>query len=502
MPPKSQKSSGLKPRPPIVAVMGHVDHGKTSLLDYIRKANVVAKEAGGITQSVGAYEIEHQSSNTDQPKRITFIDTPGHEAFKEMRSRGATVADLAILVVAGDEGPKLQTIESIKILTETKTPFVVAITKTDKPGANIEKVKSELTAAGVLLEGFGGSVSYQTISAKSGDGVKELLDHLLLAAEVENLTYDPALPGEGFVLEARMSRQRGNEVSVIVKNGTLRFGNEIATATAHGKVKILENFLGKAAKSLEPSAPAIIVGFETLPQIGETFASGTAAATLRSAPTTEKKDARVLIAQSGKPVETLNVILKAADAGSLEALAQIVGALTLEKPVRIVTQSVGDVIDNDVKLAISTGSTVAAFATRIDKGAKTLAEANRITILSSDVIYHLVKAIEDFALSAKVLSAGTLEVLAVFNSLRFDKQVVGGKVTEGSFRNKAPFEIERVSSDAEGGKPQRTIVGHGRVLNLQAQKKDASTVGVGTECGLMVNADIAVAVGDKLVIRV
>ncbi len=470
------------PRPPIVAVVGHVDHGKTSLLDYIRKTNVVAREAGGITQAVGAYEIEHSG------KKITFIDTPGHEAFTAMRSRGATIADLAILVVAGDESVKPQTEESIRILNEAKTPFVVAITKTDKPGADVDKVKNDLTSAGVLLEGYGGHVSFESISAKTGAGVPELLDLVLLAAEMEQLTYDPEAPAEGFVLESRMDRRRGNEASVIVKNGVLRFGDEIRTPTAHGKVKILEDFLGKAAKSLEPSAPAVIVGFESLPQVGEKFAAGAGAASLAAG---AASDAAKQPAPE-RPDNCLNIILKAKDGGSLEALSQIIRSMTFAgRPPHIVAESVGDVVDNDVKLAISTGSVIASFAGRVDKAAKTLAEANAVNVLSADVIYHLVKAVEDFAAAGHVNAEGILEILAVFNVAKLDKQVVGGKVTEGMFKMRAAFELERNGA----------VVGRGRVVNLQAQKQDVSQVAEGSECGMLVNASIAIEKGDKLVVK-
>jgi len=285
-----QNTEAKSRRSPIVVVMGHVDHGKTSLLDYIRKTNVVSREAGGITQSIGAYEIIHYPggsesqnnadktrTNAERGKRITFIDTPGHEAFSKMRSRGARVADLAILVVAADEGVKPQTTESIKTLLETKTTFVVAITKIDKPNADIDKVKNELTSAGVLLEGYGGSVSCEPISAKSGDHVNELLDLLLLASEMEDLSYDPAAPAEGIVLESKMDKRRGLEATVIVKNGTLRQGEPIATQSGKGKIKILEDFAGKAQKELVPSAPALVIGFSELPQAGERFVTGEAA---------------------------------------------------------------------------------------------------------------------------------------------------------------------------------------------------------------------------------
>ncbi len=484
----ADEKNNLKPRPPIVAVMGHVDHGKTTLLDYIRKANVAAREAGGITQSIGAYEITHNG------KKMTFIDTPGHEAFISMRTRGASAADLAILVVAADEGVKPQTQESIKILNETKTPFVVAITKIDKTGADIEKVKNELTSAGVLLEGYGGSVSYQPVSAKSGDHLPELLDLLLLAAELENLAYDPSAPAEGYVLEAGMDRRRGAQAGVIITNGILRQGEPIATRNGKGKIKIMEDFTGKPAKTLEPCAPALILGWEELPQVGDKFVTGDKAnvdMTKRAENLPAKRGPAPLPALAEEK-ETLNIILKAADAGSLEALSQIVQAMEMEKPLKLVSSSVGDVNDGDVNLAIGTKSIIFAFKSRIDKGAKTLAESNRVRIITSEIIYELIKSIEEFLKGqAESGSTGELEVLAVFNQQKLDKQVVGGKVVKGAFRNKAQFDIERAGA----------VVGTGRVQNLQAQKKDAHQVSEGNEAGVMASSSQAIQAGDKLIIR-
>ena len=257
-----------KQRPPIVVVMGHVDHGKTTLLDYIRKTSVAAREAGGITQAVGAYEIERDG------RKITFIDTPGHEAFSAMRSRGAQAADLAILVVAADEGVKPQTKEAIKILEDAKTPFIVAINKIDKTAGNIEKAKNDLMGVNVFLEGYGGQTSYQGISAKTGEGVEGLLDLVLLVADVEDLSYDPSAPATGYIVEASRDPRRGIAVSVIIRNGTLHRGDKVRTPSAMGKVKILEDFSGKTAESLEPSAPAVVIGFEDLPLIGEEFFAG------------------------------------------------------------------------------------------------------------------------------------------------------------------------------------------------------------------------------------
>jgi translation initiation factor IF-2 len=506
--------------------MGHVDHGKTTLLDYIRKTNIASREAGGITQSIGAYEIVHVAhepqTNADKTqndadgtqhgsesgprksasspresaptegRRMTFIDTPGHEAFSKMRSRGATVADLAILVVAADDGVKPQTAESIKILLETKTPFVVAITKTDKNTADIERVKSDLAAAGVLLEGYGGSVSFQPVSAKTGEHVDDLLDLLLLATDLENLTYDPQAPASGFVIETKMDRRRGLEATVIVTNGTLKHATPICTKTAQGNIRILENFLGEPRKELVPSSPALVIGFERLPQVGEQFSAGTISelfeATAKGNSTRTVTSANV--APDARP-NCLRVIVKASDSGSLEALYEIVKAMAIEKPIQIVGDAVGEVNDNDVKLAISTKAVIIAFRSKTDKTAKMLAEANKIEIISSDIIYDLTRAIEEHVTHKLTpTSQGELEVLALFNAPKQEKQLVGGKVTHGTIRVKAPFILKR-----EGMAPVK-----GRIMSIKQQKKEMSEVGEGNECGIVVSAGAMIAVGDKIIV--
>lgn len=498
-------------RPPVVVVMGHVDHGKTTLLDYIRKTTVASREAGGITQSIGAYEIIHaphesqknaeksprestssqRKSALPEGKKITFIDTPGHEAFAKMRSRGANVADLAILVVAADEGLKPQTKESIKILEETKTTFVVAITKMDKNNADVERVKNELMTNDVLLEGYGGQISYQPVSAKTGEGVNELLDLILLAAEMENLTYDKNATAMGYVLEAKIDKQRGLEATVIVKNGVLKTGEFISTETAKGRIKIMENFAGKAAKELSPSSPALIIGFETLPQVGEEF-SAIGKSELLAVSSSNLPEIRPSILPATKDDSpALRLIIKASDSGSLEVLSEIIKAIALQKPIKIIAESVGDVGDNDVKMAISSKSVIIAFRSKTEKGPKLLAEANKIKIISSEIIYELLKAIDEFLLQLeKPAPVGALKILVVFNQANTQKQLIGGKVEYGVFKNKAQFDIER-----EGA-----VIGTGRVTNLQQQKKDATEVTEGKEAGLLVSSETMFKVGDLLAI--
>ena len=486
-----QKITEKKQRPPIVVVMGHVDHGKTTLLDRIRKANVAAREAGGITQAVGAYEIVRNG------RKITFIDTPGHEAFSAMRSRGAQVADVAILVIAAEEGVKPQTEEAIKILEDTKTPFVVAINKIDKTGGNIDKVRNDLMGKNVFLEGYGGQVSYQGISAKTGDGVDALLDLVLLTADMEDLSYDPAAMATGYVLEARRDPRRGLETSVIVKNGTLHHGDLIQTKSANGKVKILEDFLGQAADSLEPSAPAIIIGFETLPSVGEEFSVGM---TIDRHSSTAKTVQKVWKAGGGKANgKELNLILKASDEGSLEALASVLAAIGEkdEKGIAVVDQSVGDITDGDVRNALATNAAIIGFKDRVEKGSQNLAEAQRVTIITSKIVYELADAVSEFLAGKRGPQAiGKLEILALFNQEKLEKQLVGGRVTEGVVRGKASFELLRKS---ESGTEE--VIGSGKVLGLREKKSEITQAETGKEIGVLANVSAAIAVGDVLVIK-
>lgn len=479
-----------KARPPIVVIMGHVDHGKTTLLDQIRKSNVAAREAGGITQATAAYEIVHGD------RKITFIDTPGHEAFTAMRSRGARAADIAVLVVAADEGVKPQTKEAIQIIDEAKTPFVIAINKVDKTNGVVDKVRNDLMAAGVLLEGYGGQVSYHPISAKTGEGVNDLLDLVLLAADVEELTYAPTAPASGFVLEAKRDPKRGIEATVIVKNGTLRRGEAIHTATASGKVKILEDFTGKAATELSPSAPAVIIGFEKMPKVGEEFSVGEfkgVAAAAGARPT----GAQGQLAKS-KP-NTFNLILKAGDAGSLEALSVVLRGVKEKdsgsKELNIIEEGVGDITDGDVRHAIATQSTIIGFKNRTEKGARVLADAQTVPVITSEIVYDLADAVEAYLSGAGGPgAAGELEVLAVFNQEKPQKQLVGGRVTAGTFRPKTSFDVVR-------GVSRAAQVGHGRTLEMREHKNEIFQAEKGKEIGVLVDSQMLIQVGDKLVIK-
>lgn len=472
----------MNKRPPIVVIMGSVDHGKTTLLDYIRKANIAAKEAGGITQSVGAYEIAHNG------QKITFIDTPGHEAFSKMKARGAKIADVAILVVASDDSVQPQTKEAVKIIQESGTPMIVAINKIDKV-PETERVKNDLMQSGILLEGYGGNITNQAISAKTGEGVNELLDLILLTADMENLEYDPVAPAKGLILESKLDRRRGIMATLIVKDGTLKMGDEISAGTHTGKVRMLENFLGEKAESLTPSAPAIVVGFETLPQAGTEFYVGT-----HQAITTARATAAPKAAQTKRQAEgNIQLVLKADVSGSLEALSEVIKNLPhkLDQRIEIISEGVGDITDGDVKLALSTKAIIVGFRTRTVPAAATMARAQGIKIVESEVIYDLTKAIEETLTSlARKAAKGKLEILAVF-SKKGNKQVIGGKVTEGQIVNNSALEVDR--GDA--------LLGTGKIINLQQGKKDVKTVEAGLECGLIFDCQQEIKVGDILISR-
>ena len=470
-------------RPPIVAVVGHVDHGKTTLLDHIRTARVAHSEAGGITQSVGAYEIVHGD------KKMTFIDTPGHEAFMGMRERGAGMADIAILVVSAEDGVQEQTKEAIRIVTDAKVPYVVAVTKIDRE-PKTDKAKNELMQAGVLLEGYGGDVSWCGVSGVTGEGVSDLLDLLLLVADTLEATYDPDAPVAGYVLEAKKDAKRGVTVHAIMTDGTLTAGMDIAAGAAGARVRSLEDAVGKRVESCTASAPVTIIGFKDLPVVGARFAAGTPESVAAARPV------KVKIAHT-EGVTAINVIVKADSQGALEAVAASVRAIPVPAGavIRIVSEGVGDITDGDVQWFMASEAErgmVVGFNVGATKPAETVAKAHRIKVVSSKIIYDLVKGVED-AIKAvtKAAATGELEILALFGKKGPKEHIVGGKVISGEMKNGADIEIEREGSAA----------GTGKIASLQSGKKPMEEVAAGSECGMLVESDIDIKVGDRIIIR-
>lgn len=478
-------------RPPIVAVMGHIDHGKSSLLDYIRKTNVTAGEAGGITQHVSAYEAEHEHEGT--MRRITFLDTPGHEAFRALRARGAAAADIAILVVAADEGVKPQTMEALSAITDAGIPYVVAFTKMDKNGADVERAKSSLLENGIYLEGLGGDIPYAAVSSKTGDGVPELLDLVLLAADLAGLSADASLPASGFVLESTQDPRQGLTATLVIKNGTLETGSFVVAGSAHAPVRFIENFAGKRAKDAGPSSPARVSGFNELPVAGMPFvvvknrkeAEAKAAESAKaSAPAMEAAEAGITL---------LPLVLKADVTGSIDGIRHELAKITHERAaIRILSAGVGAVTEGDVKSALAAGGIVIAFSTPTESSARDLAERSGISIESFTIIYELAERVKELLITRapkvnvdEVL--GEARILKVFSETS-SKKVVGASHMSGTLTVGGLVKIMRKGEEA----------GRGKIVNLQQARSDVSQVRVEGDFGMQVEAKAEIMGGDVI----
>lgn len=470
-------------RPPIVVILGHVDHGKSSILESIKDLKITEKEAGGITQHIGAYEIEHEG------KKITFIDTPGHEAFSAMRSRGAKIADIAILVVAADEGVKEQTKEAISHIKDYNLPFIVAANKIDKPTADPEKVKRELSKVGVLVEEMGGDVPFVKVSAKTKKGITDLLELILLMAEMINL--ETSLEGkvEGEIIEAFLDSKKGPLATLIPKKGILKIGDIIGTPSAFGKVRSLENFQGEKIEKALPSCPVLVLGFENVPLIGERFEVFETLEEAKNNIKIEERKEEIIERKEGKPI---NLILKGDVLGSLEAIEFSLKEIPQEKAFfKILKSEVGEVKENDVILAQETKSFIFAFRVKIPKRVKELAIEKKVKIIEFNIIYELIeKAREIIEKTERVFKEeeiGKLKVLAVFREEE-EREIIGGKVIEGEIKKGSNFKVLREEEE----------IGRGIILNLQRNKKDVEKVEKGQECGLLIKGK-GIKIGDVLV---
>ena len=492
---KKDKTKDATSRPPIIVVMGHIDHGKSTLLDYIRKTNIVDKEAGGITQHISAYEVVHTNKNGKESS-VTFLDTPGHEAFQAIRSRGASVADIAILVVSAEDGVKPQTIEAYKAIQKDELPFVVAINKIDKAGADIEKTKQSLAENDIFLEGYGGHISWVPISSKTGEGIPELLDLLLLVSELEELTGDHNAKGKGIVIESNMDTKKGITATALVTNGTLKRGQFAVSGKSISPLRIVENFLGKPIESATFSSPIKIIGWDTTPTVGAEFVC-----------VDDKKEAISLVETFKEKVgpqdvgEEVNpeitiipIVIKADTAGSLDALVYEIGKLNCDrvKP-KIVLSSIGPISENDIRIAGNNNNAfVLGFHTNIDSKADALALRMAIPVHTFDIIYKLtewlVEAIKERTPSIEVEEVtGVAKILKVFSKNK-DKQIVGGRVETGEISVGSMVRVLR--RDIE--------ISRGRIRELQQQKEKTSTVIEGNEFGSMIEAKFEIAPGDKV----
>jgi len=479
-----KKKDSLQTRPPVVVVLGHVDHGKSSLLEAIRDFKITAKESGGITQHIGAYEIEEGG------KKITFIDTPGHEAFSAMRARGARIADIAILVVAGEEGVKPQTKEAILHIKKAEIPMIVAINKIDKTEADPEKVKRELLAKDIIVESMGGNIPCVEVSAKTKKGIPEFLEMILLVAEMENLKADISKKAEGAVIESYLDAKRGPTATLILKEGILKKGDVIGTVSVFGKIKSLENFQGRSLNEALSSMPVVVMGFEKVPGVGEKFEVFSDIETAqKNLKNKERVSRQVLDIEEG--IKVLNIILKADVVGSLEAIEEVLKDIPQEKAVlRILKAEVGEINESDVKLAKSAKASVVGFRVKANRATEGFARREKITIMAFEIIYELAQAVR-LALEKRVeskeekIDLGKVKILAVFLTEK-NRQIIGGKVVEGKVRKGVSLEVFR-----NGEK-----VGAGKIINLQRNKKEIGEIEKGSECGMLYDGNVKIEEGD------
>lgn len=486
-------------RPPVVVVMGHIDHGKSTLLDYIRKTNVVDKEVGGITQKMSSYEVVHKTA--DGEKSITFIDTPGHESFNAIRKRGASAADIAILVVSAEDGVKPQTIDALKAIKEGNIPYIVGISKIDKPNADIQRAKLSMAENEIYVEGFGGDISAIPFSGKTGEGVNDLLDMILLLSEVENFTATSDGESESIVIESQRDKVRGISATLIVKSGTLRSGDVLVAGNAISPVRILENFLGKSVKEAGPSKPVRVVGWSEEPEVGGlciTFATKKEAEKYVYEQSLKNKAPVVMpkqrTAEEVAGTAIVPLVLKAESSGSVEALKYEIKKLKIDRvEFKIVAASIGDITEADVKLASAKPETlVIGFTTKVEPGAKSTAERFGIEVNTFDIIYKMTEWLQEIGLKrAPRLEVeevkGLGKILKVFSANK-DKQVLGCRVETGSISLNDRVKVLR--RDVE--------IGEGRIRELQHMKAKTSTVDEGKECGMMVESKIEIVAGDKL----
>jgi translation initiation factor IF-2 len=492
----------LQPRPPVVTVMGHVDHGKTSLLDYIRSTRVTAREAGGITQHIGASVVEWHG------RRIVFLDTPGHEAFTAMRARGAQVTDVAVLVVAANDGVMPQTVEAINHAQAAKVPIVVAINKIDLPDANPDRVRQSLTEYGLVPEEWGGDTMMVPVSARTGEGVDRLLESLLLQADILELAANPNRPAQGTIIEAQLDRGRGPVATVLVQRGTLRVGDTFVSGPVWGRVRALINDRGERVKEAMPSMPVEVLGFDEVPQAGDDFIVLADDKQARAIAESRRERRRTEQAQVGvrgvslddfyqrlkdESVKDLNLVVKADVQGSVEAVVESLGKMGHEEArIRILHSGVGAVSESDVMLAAASGAIILGFGVTVEAKARRLAEQEGVDVRTYRVIYDLLGDVEQalrgmLAPKVEEVVLGRAEVRELFRVPRVGT-VAGSYVLEGKVARNAQARVLR----------DGTVIHEGPIASLRRFKDDVREVQAGFECGIGLERFNDLKVGDQL----
>ena len=490
---KKAKTPNIIKRPPVVVIMGHIDHGKSTLLDYIRKSDVVAGEAGGITQHLSAYVVKHTTKD-GADETITFLDTPGHEAFQKMRLRGADVADVAILVVSAEDGVKPQTLEALDSIKQAKIPYIVAVNKIDKPGADINRTHTSLIENEIYLEGMGGDIAWAPISAKVGTGVSDLLDLVVLTADLNELTGDANAMATGQIIESNIDAKRGNTATLLIKDGTLLSGQVVVAGTALSPVRIMEDFLGKTVKTAGLAAPVQIVGWSQVPEVGAIFTT-----------VNTKKEAEVIVQALRDGTVTLNepakrsnlplvpILIKADVYGTLEAIQHELNKFESDRiTVKVIDATVGDITANDVQNVSATpDSIIVGFNVNVERPAKDLAERLNVEIDTFSIIYELSDWLNT-ALKNRTpkkeekVETGSAKILKHFSTQKYT-HVLGGRMEEGVI--KLNQRVHLIRRDIE--------IGTGIVKNLQQYKSDVQHVEEG-EFGMQIETRAELAPGDYL----
>lgn len=471
-------------RSPVVVFLGHVDHGKSSILEAIKDWKITSKESGGITQHIGAYQVDHEG------KKITFIDTPGHEAFSQMRSRGAKVADIAVLVIDASEGIKKQTKEIISHIKNEELPAIVALNKMDRPEADAEKVKRELSKEGLAVESLGGKFPCVELSAKSGKGIKDLLELILLVAEMEKFESGAEAFFEGVVIESFLDKFRGATATLLIRSGELGEGDIISTSTSFAKIKKLNDFQGKEIKKAKAGDPVLIFGFSKVPVVGEKAGKFL---DLEGAKKNLGREKEKEAKESVQGEKVLKLILKTDVWGSAEAIEGMLRNIPQEKvSLKLLKSEPGNINESDLKTAVSGNALVFGFKVKAEQSAKKIAEREKIKIRNFDIIYELVEEVrrlmeKTMGSETVEVSLGKMRVLAKFLADK-NRQIIGGRILEGEIKKGFPLAVFREEEE----------IGRGKIINLQRNKKDTDAVSKGDECGILFEGNVQVEKEDIL----
>jgi len=493
---EENKKNNMIERSPVVVVMGHIDHGKSTLLDYIRKTNIADTEAGGITQHISAYEVTHKDEKGAN-KKITFLDTPGHEAFSKMRERGATVADIAILIISASEGVKPQTIEAWKTIVSSKIPAIVAINKIDRPEANIEKTKTELAENEIYLENYGGKIPFVLISAKTGVGIDELLSLINILAKMEDFTGNPNLNASGLIIEANLDPKCGIEASLIIKNGSIKKGMTVAVEDSICSTRMIENFKGERIDIATFSSPIRLIGFNKIPKIGAEFKSfdkrKEAEEYVKNFLTQKSNLAKSSSSSASmQNKKIIPIVLKTDVSGMLEAIEKEISKIKSDTAeFKIVGRGEGPIGESDIK-NISDGekAIVIGFNVKINANAVELAERHEVTVSFFDIIYKMTDWLKEEMEKRRpkvdtVKITGKAKIIRAFSRTK-ERQIIGGEVIEGSIKINSVVKILRREFE----------IGRGKIVNLEKGKVKINIVVEGEEFGMMLESKIEIVGGD------